>query len=953
MNARTTKVLVALALLIPFFIGTPLRALGAMSPSEALIVEVERLRDSLPPQDVSRPELTLRLADLVFDQAVSLGKAPDPGDVELKALQSARRKAIGLYEEALSGSQGSFPTPGSAVGVKIEFQLARLYAEVPDVTRSLTLWRKLAEQQENAVIRREALLRLAESAEARNSAEADHYYEQALALCAGDLCSYGHFKRAWLFRNAGHIERALAEMQQALLDGKGQVREEALRDWVLFQGLRPGDGRASLQEVDALAERLQRPHLIQELSDSFFAAGNRAAGTEVLWFAHARRPTFRSQVRLLEETYGLRNWDRFEQILAQGQTVLSSVSTGVEESAESEKQLRRLLIQLDGERQTQVERVAYFKSVADLYLMAFPKSKDRRKVIEGWLAATSEPEARMSRIQTWLSQRSRFEFSPDEIVFLREFRAAAAQKAKDLNGLVEEMSALAALSEKTGPESKHREYQYLMARALYEQKKFVEALPVFQALAQAGSASSGSPDSWAVQSQHLALDVLAQAKDYSAISRQARIWTSNPHLVQDAKLAAEVAEMSKVAMEARFEQAVSLGEDPAALETFLQFCRDRQLMPRSCQNSEVLASRLKDEKALLETLELQGKESQLAAEAEAAGFFERAARLNEKILASEKAQIAGRAALKVALLYELAGLVPEQERVLRRAVSGFRSFAALDDQRLLLESLRGTGLWDARLVELAWAPELRLELAEALEGENRGDARTYALLRDSKINTGAAWVRIALAEVAKLDQAQRAIEFYGRGSAAKFERRVRALKALSERADPVLGSLEVPSRLGLMARMVSAYRDFAELIRKSPVPESVAPEARAQIGASLVQMAQPFEEKAGAYRRLATVELEKVSDPSVKARLSAAWDAGSEAPYGLEDRIEQVSAAAEPAVDAQGALASLHRNPGDLAALETLRHHYQLTGQKRLVAYFEGRLKGAPAQESKKGDEQP
>ena len=93
-------------------------------------------------------------------------------------------------------------------------------------------------------------------------------------------------------------------------------------------------------------------------------------------------------------------------------------------------------------------------------------------------------------------------------------------------------AAIAALT--TDPQ-KRREAQYQRAYALYQDKKQDDALPLFKELAVVRE----RPDSYAIQSQHLALEILAQKKDYKAILAQANTWIRDPRFdgwtVQDSK----------------------------------------------------------------------------------------------------------------------------------------------------------------------------------------------------------------------------------------------------------------------------------------------------------------------------------------------------------------------------------------------------------------------------------
>ncbi|NDD93432.1 hypothetical protein EBZ37_15300, partial [bacterium] len=339
------------------------------------------------------------------------------------------------------------------------------------VDRSEPIWKMLAQQKELPEVSREAALRLAESVDTVNAAK---WYQQALDLCSGgDLCSYIRFKRAWLFRQAARggvaDDRAIAEMELALFDSKGQVREESLRDYLVFLGERADTSesmaRSSLSKIEALSQRLNRKQLIGDLAEAYFAAGNKGAGTFVLTQAQRLEPKFVRLARLAEEQYGLRQWDAFAVTLEEiggdrGRSLLKAAAPA--DGVDGEKFLRRLVIQLDGERISQKARAVEFQKATLAYLALFPDSKEKGKFQEGWLASESDPQKKLDQLASWIQ-------AEPQSLRLREFRASIAQKA-GLQGVVaSEMAALASSPEASG---KAREYRYLQARSLYESKDF-------------------------------------------------------------------------------------------------------------------------------------------------------------------------------------------------------------------------------------------------------------------------------------------------------------------------------------------------------------------------------------------------------------------------------------------------------------------------------------------------
>src|SRR4051794_16414586 len=79
-----------------------------------LTQQIEELRSSLPPGDLQRRALGLRLADLYFDDAGELARHLDPTDAQKLQITSDRKRAAEFYQEALSGGNGMYaPVPGT------------------------------------------------------------------------------------------------------------------------------------------------------------------------------------------------------------------------------------------------------------------------------------------------------------------------------------------------------------------------------------------------------------------------------------------------------------------------------------------------------------------------------------------------------------------------------------------------------------------------------------------------------------------------------------------------------------------------------------------------------------------------------------------------------------------------------------------------------------------------
>lgn len=922
-----------------------LQVMGAQAESP-LATQLRQLRNSLPINDPSRQTLTLRLADTLFADALRGRTDLDAkGLVATDDLKRMQRESLAMYETSLKAEEGRRISPAGDDRFKIEFQRARLYQDLGDTKQAMGLYHVVEAGTGVAALKRESVLRIAEMEEQANphAPVVEAYYKKTLELCQGtDLCSYAHYRLAWFYRNQGEnaadLSKALAEMKLALWDSKGSVREEALRDYILFTGLDGSDGVTALVEFDTISQKIGRPQLLGLLSDSYLSAGNKKAGVKVLEVVHARSPKLYSGIRLLEETYGQRNWTAVDTILTQmGSPEIAAQSGSFSdlERSESEKILKRVSIQLDQERQQNAERGGIFHGVVDLYLALYPASSDRLKMMEGWLLAEPMHAAKLAKISTWISSVA-LKVTLDEQTRLRELAISSSQKEKDQDAIIAQTSALEQLLAPTGKYAdKVREYQYLKARANYEKKDYSEAMPIFQRLAAVDGASE--PDTFAVQSQNLALDIFNQQKDFSSLKKQSELWTKNPKLANRPSLKKEMAEMLQVGEQAEFQMFTTLGETPEAGAQFLKLCSAGKFRPQSCENAKVLAVKQGNQTALIEVLRIMGKGDELSSELEAAGFFRETADLQAKNAKTVRDQ------LKVALLYELALDNASRERVLAGVLKSpglKKSFA--DDESALHAMIAGSDFIQPSLLSLAWSAPMKLKIADEIEVLGRSNAISLKILAASADSTGSGWSKVTLAEFKKLWEKEHEISFYGKKSKALFDQRMAAMKKLSSYSEKVLNGADLKTRLIILQAMTRSFQALGMAILDSPVPAELNPEQSTVLKQTLSDLATPFLERSGHFGDLFKEQAAKLtvaSDQEFGKNLETAKDLeftvpvapkASFAANAIREELTQESA--------ERAITKLHEKPADTAALEQLKKFYDSKGMGRLAAYFEGRL---------------
>ena len=900
----------------------PLNSFGSTSTASnsAYIRDLEGLISAVESKDSTRPQLTLKLADALFNDALLLAGQPSLSAAEKQKMTAERRRAIGLYSDALEGLKGMFPKPSGVARGKIQFQLARLYADLNDTTRAEKIWTELAAQDSMPELQRESSLRLAEVLENRGSPadlkRSEGYYQKALTLCGSqDVCSYAHYRLGWILRRQNRLPEAIAEMNQALWDSKGQVREESLRDLLAFQGEQVDDGKESTAQMESLSTKLKRPTLLSELADAYFSRGNRKAGIYVLDVVNRKHPTIKSFVRLMEEDYGFRDWQKFDTEL-DGAIDLVSTGEGRSADAETEKILRRLTVQLDGERASKKESAEAFKKSVLFYLSLYPERSERKQMIDGWCAAETDDAAKVAQLKVWIAEERAAKRTEEELR-LRKIRAAVAQKSKNIPVVIEEMSELLALTQKS---AERREIAYQIAYAQYESKDYVNALTGFQKLAVVSP--GGAVDKWAIRSEHLALDILAQKKDYAGVQKQAQLWTKDERFPQWLKTYKEhheeLADLNRVEGSARFEWATAQGQTPEALAIFAQACRENELLPQSCANAQVLAVKLGDQKALIEVLQKLGKRDELAAELEASAEFAEAAAILEKSLDLQGKKAVPRDYLKVALLYELGASQVNRDRVLHLLTGRLAGQKTLPvEEDLILQTLKDADLLQLPLLKLRWKPVNRDYIVDVLVQKGVAGADLQNQLLKTCHDTGPAWRKATMQELARLDEKQAAIHFAGKNSKRLFTSRTAALKILGERANCYLQSTSPEQRVAIASLLAKSEDGIANEIKDSPIPEGVDSDGQASLQRALAELAQPFVDKASELNKLADEQRSKVQ----------------------ADSSPSVPKTSEPSANLRTqAVADLHRNPNQRASLTQLKDYYESSGNTRLAAYFHGRL---------------
>lgn len=902
------------SLLVGLWLGTAgvLTMAGHASASPLLIEEAEKLRKNLPKKDKEQRRMfTIRLANLYFTEAVNLA-ADKPDDVKAqKTVEGYRRRSLALYNEYLSGNDGEYDKPDGEPKAASQFQVAKLYTDLGQADKAEKLWRQLVKETDYPKIAAEAALSLAEIEEAKNPASktALDLYEQALVgEPKHDTRIYVHYRRAWILRNLDRYPEAITALKEAMFDAQGQLKDEVLSDLIVFHAASSLDVEDIVTYFESLQERVQDNNLIKRLADAYLAAGKKDAAVAVLVEANNKSPDLLTAVKLLEESYGLRKWNVFEDTLS---SLKNPSLKGMEDKGQKKTNaiLKRLIVQLDSERKTAPETLSHFVGATQLFLKLYPADETSYKMVGSLAGASSEPKEQIATLQEALANPA-YKFTSEQRLSFNEQLIALHQKVGDHAAAASEAKAMAAVT--TKPEDRRR-FAFIQASELYDDGKKEEALPHFLALAKANGL-----DDIGRKSMMLVVRSKGQDKHYKEALDLATPWLAAADKNADAQKSTEYKAIVEVKESSEFEWATSLGDTPEALAIFRRYCDKGQFMPQSCANTKSVAARVKDFDTLIARLKAEKSDDELAIVYEENGFFEEAARHYEEKLLT-KADATTTDYLKVALFYEIPGKKAEQRRVLEKLARKLQkgSFASEQEEALILATLKDADMMNASMLALPWAAPLKCQLMDEMAA--KGDESLKKQILKCAESSGPAWRDAAMASVSTLASKQEKMQFYGNNSEARFKRRLKAITQMDEAIQSFLKAADTETAALLAAKGHSAFAALSGEIENTPIPKEVPAEQLPEIKEGLAKMAAPFKEKAQAYLELKTKqEALLAQNPPMKT-----------APQ-MPVAFSQDSVTAH--------LKALNRNPEDRVAIKSLVETYKKSEQPRIAAYFEGRL---------------
>lgn len=903
--------------------------------SQYLIREMESLRDSLKIEDPARIDLTLRLADLYFDVSIQEGKGEDS-----EALKKNRLKALDLYKHSLNGTDNLKKATGLN-RIKIQFQMARLLSRLNEGKMAEPYYLDILGNKEapKKMIEQSALALAEWYEEDAHFVQSKKYYDLAISLCSDlNACNYANYRLGWLFYKDTKLDQAIATMEKSLWNEKNIIRENSLTDLLLFISNKETEGYKELELIKKISARGNRPELTRLLVEAFYVAGNRFAGSNLLAELNQADANLYYEVRLLEEFYGFRKWDKVEKYLSIiEKRKVSDIPAKKEEAKEVLTILRRFIVQVDSEMQVVKELNTFLKRSIDVYLNFYPNDELRKKMQAGWLASEDDQGKKLAKLERWIKEDLAYGVAPAEIRKLRQTRLALAQALKQPEVVITESLAIAEI---LNGSNEADEFLYVASRELYAQKKYELALPNFQKIVS-NAATSKSVGNWAILSQNLILDIYNNQKNYEGIISQVGLWKEMTKNIASEEMTKENKSMDQILIQAQFEKAFLMKESKLALESFYQFCMTNTYAEKSCPNAKVLSVKFRDQEKLVKLLEKAGDENALVVEYELMGRYLEAARLREKLELTAKGKTNLESYLKVAFLYELDQDYKQRDRVLGQMIEVIKrdKVIAPEFEKVVYLTLEDANLLDERALAMPWSINLKLKLATRLEIA-KPSATTQKIILSEKEGSGPVWSKLVLTQLEAEYIKTNKIKFYGTQSQRLFKQRTNAIEKFSSLAKPLLDGADLETRVYILHMLKMTYKNMANEILNTPIPEGLDEQTLATVTGQISTMADPFDRVNEDYDKLLTEQLTAITDLTLRAVVAKNIE-GEFKNYASFVSVAPIDRKALAVIDhsvANDMRRKLLTDPEDKNTLVGLKEFYTKNEHSRLAAYYSGRV---------------
>lgn len=925
------------------FLVLSFQALSA-NDSMYLIQEMTSLRDSLKIEDPARVDLTLRLADLYFD--VSIQEGNQAGKTEdLDVLKKNRLKALELYKHSLNGTDKLTPAVGLN-RIKVQFQMARLLSRLNEGKMAEPYYKEILANKESPkkMIEQSALALAEWYEEDAHMAESKKYYDLAISLCDDkNSCNYAYYRLGWLLYKDTKLDEAIIAMEKSLWIDESVIRENSLTDLLLFISNKETNGLKEYEKMAEIAKKSKRPELTRLLTEAFYVAGNRLAGSNLLAELNKVDPNLYYEVRLLEEFYGFRKWDKVEEYL----TILEKrsvkdIPVKVEEAKEVLTILRRFIVQVDAEMQVVKNLNIFLKRSIDIYLDMYPNDELRKKMQAGWLSAEDDSLKKLSKLERYINEDLSFGVDQKEIRKLRQTRLSLAQAQKRQDIVLDESRAIAEILKGTNEAD---EFLYVAARELYSQKNYVEALPYFQSIIK-NTEIQKVVNNWAVLSQNLILDIFNNQKNYDGIISQVTMWKDLTSKLQvSEEVTKETKSMDQIYLQAQFEKAATMKESPEALLRFYNFCMSDQFSEKSCPNAKVLSIKFKDQGKLIKLLEKLKDENALVVEYELMGLYSNAAQLKEKLELNGKKKPNLEDYLKISFLYELDNKRIESQRVLTLMMSAIKREKSIpvDLEKSIFSALDEANLLDEKALSMPWSINQKLKLASRLEIIKPSEA-TKKILLSQKDGSGPVWSKLILSQLEQEFLKANKIKFYGNQSQKLFKQRSVAIEKFVSLAKPVLDGSDLETRVYILHMLKLTYKNIANEILNTPIPDGLDDETLATVTGQISTLADPFDRVNEDYDKLLSEQLAAITDIGLREQVTKNITGDVKNYSNFIELKETANVNKSDSLSAfdlsqlEEMRQKLLSDPEDRTSLIGLKDFYAKNEKTRLAAYYTARV---------------
>jgi len=923
--------------------------------TDYLITELENLRDQLNIEDPKKMDLTLRLADLYFDTSIKESNKELTGksrDEFLEKNKKQRLRALDLYYESLAKMKPGPEVKGEAriqefeLGrVKIQFQIARLLSRLDEGKKAETHYQEIIKNPKapKKFIEQSALALAEWYEEETKYSDAKKFYDLAISKCEDrNSCNYGNYRLAWLLFKDTKLNEAILTMEKSLWTKEGIVRENSLTDYIMFLSNQNTDGLKELSKIKEISAIAKRNDLVRSMAESFYVAGNRLAGSNLLKELNKSDPNLYYEVRLLEEFYGFRKWDDVDSLISNlEKRTIADIPQKTEEKKEVLTILRRFIVQVDAEMQMSKKLDVYLKRSINVYLNLYPNDELRKKMQEGWLSAETDNSQKIVKLSKWIEEDKKFGFPEEDIRKLRQTRLSLAQKEKQSKLIVEDALKIAEFLKGSDEAD---EFQYVAAREMYQENKINDALLIFKSLVKLDSKKKIS--NWAILSQNITLDIFNQQKNYTEIIAQSEkfIGLANSENLSD-DLKKELASVNGILLQAKFEKAANEKNEVVALESFYAFCMQDKFSDKACPNAKVLAVKLKDQEKLVQILTKTSDLKSLAVELELMGRFAEAAKLVESQELTIKPTY--ESMLKVATLFELEQDFVNRDRILKKIHDQLKKEKVINSslEKALFVSLEDANMLDESSFVIPWSSGLKVKLASYLE-LTRPSKKSRDMILSSKNAEGPLWSRAVLSNVETEYVKVNQIKFYGSQSKSLFKKRTDALEKFASLAKGYLDGADLETRVYLLHMLKMSYKNIANEVLNTPIPEGLDEATLTEVAQKISQMADPFDRVNEDYDRLLTEQVAQITNAELKAKVETNLKGNSDkySPFIAVLSLEQKGNNIDYS-ELKDLRAKLNLNPEDSKALSELKSFYTNKKQWRLAQYFTGRIENLKSAE--------